>query len=97
MKFLEDYGGMYFICLLMESVMRNKIPDVRELLDDMEKDPLLRHKILLHYYEYKKKEANDKDQTRQSLLPPAAKTLFEKRVLDSQKLFIILIEFSRKL
>ncbi len=30
------------------------MPDVRELLDHMEKDPLLRHKVLLDFYKYKK-------------------------------------------
>ncbi len=30
------------------------MPDVRELLDHMEKDPLFRHKVLLDFYTYKK-------------------------------------------
>ncbi|UCH94398.1 MAG: helix-turn-helix domain-containing protein [Candidatus Aminicenantes bacterium] len=62
--FLFNKGSMYYEEKQVEnekphSGLEDKMPDVKELLDDMEKDPLLRHKILLHYYEYKKKETNE--------------------------------------
>lgn len=64
--FLFNKGPMYYEEKQVENEtpppgLEDKIPDVKALLEDMEKDPLLRHKILLDYYEYKKKETNDKD------------------------------------
>ena len=35
-------------------VLEKDMPDVRELLDNMVKDPLLRHEVFVHFYKYKK-------------------------------------------
>jgi len=39
------------------------MPDVRELLDHMDKDPLLRHKVLLDFYKYKKENEKPEEPT----------------------------------
>jgi hypothetical protein len=34
----------------------NKSSEVRELLDSMERDPLLRHELLVYFYKYKNQQ-----------------------------------------
>jgi transcriptional regulator with XRE-family HTH domain len=36
--------------------LEDKSPEVRELLDSMERDPLLRHELLVYFYKYKNKQ-----------------------------------------
>jgi hypothetical protein len=33
-------------------------PHVQELLEYMERDPLLQHEVLVHFYKYKERKAN---------------------------------------
>jgi DNA-binding XRE family transcriptional regulator len=33
--------------------LENKLPEIRELLDDMEKDHILQHELMLYYHKYK--------------------------------------------
>jgi hypothetical protein len=36
--------------------LEDKSPEVRELLDSMEHDPLLRHELLVYFYKYKNRQ-----------------------------------------
>lgn len=63
--FIFNRGPMYFNEKQSEGKGEAKAPgggemtpEMKELFDGMEQDPLLRHEVLAYYYKYKKKEAN---------------------------------------